>query len=130
MENRGIMAEIRYQLSQGKTAKELISQGFKRGSVNKARWQMRKRGELPDSKPQSQGVEGTLEWANHDDGYGGLIWHPDSPIPCPDCNTPVKHWDICPHCSKLIPGGCNCNNESHALTEGFTFVELQEAILN
>lgn len=47
----GIMAEIRRQLVQGKTAQELIAEGYKQGSVFKARWQLRRRGELESPTP-------------------------------------------------------------------------------
>ena len=42
----GIMLQIRDRLAQGASAQELISEGYKQGSVRKVRWQMDKRGEL------------------------------------------------------------------------------------
>lgn len=51
MESGGIMAEIKGRLSSGESAQVLIAEGYKSGSVYKARWQMRKEG-----KAEGKGV--------------------------------------------------------------------------
>jgi hypothetical protein len=52
------------------------------------------------------------------------VWHPEPPIPCPECNKAVKHWDICLHCNRALADECNCPSESTAFTDGFTLREL------
>jgi hypothetical protein len=166
MGRTGVMGEIRRRLTDGETAKKLIAEGFKSGSVYKVRWELDKQGLLPtnegeietekhehsdddasshdrgdgpdlsglwalvhgSSKPEPEPIiRGDLRVYQTELPFPRVLFHPESPVPCPSCGAKVPHWEWCPVCRALFPGECECREDSPEAALSYTFEQLAEA---
>ena len=119
----GVMAEIRALFSKGKSVREIINAGYKPGSVYGVHRQLHTRPSTssPGKTPQARSASGAEREATSrpeftviaaETGLKELVWHPKTPVACPGCGEPVGHWEVCQFCDILLPGGCNCPEDS------------------
>ena len=129
------MQRIGTILSKGKSSRELIDLGYAPGTVYKVQRVIRRSNNaqvfpanhrLEDTSISTQVGEFT-QVGLEDGGKPSWAWHSPRPIPCPGCNMPVGHWDLCGDCNRLIPAACRCERESDAVLEGFVLGELLNA---
>jgi len=121
MNNAGVMDQIREHLANGKSSREVIDLGYRPGSVY---------GVLRQMKGKDSVKSGHAE--NHSSGPAGgrrkmpewPVWHIDPPLTCPGCKQEVVHWEVCPHCNRLLPSRCGNTEGSPCFGKVYSLSEL------
>ena len=129
----GIMQEIRTLLSEGRSSRDVIDAGYAPGTVYKVQRNYRQRVGTLRSAPPIGGDQGNDQEGGFDQIYlsngeiPSWVWHPATPMPCPDCGEKVDHWDLCRECDRFVPSDCGCVKRPRGQVAGFGLNELLNA---